>query len=339
MQLKVIAAARVTGKVTAPTGPQSMAMVSLRPADADATGGGVETASATTAPDGTFTFLGVPAGQYVARVSHTPRPPAPAGVPDNPMMQFIGRGLGGGGEALHAQATVSVTGADVDGVVLALAEGLKISGKLQFDGTAPAPTGQQLQALAVSVNPVTSSSTYFINRQVRPGPDATFKTQGYPAGKYDIVPTGRGAGAWVLRSVTAGGRNVTDDAIELRDADINDVVITYTDKISQITGTVRVSSGTLPAVTVVALPANMRTTPSRAANARAIRTVVVPKTGTFVVGNITPGDYLVAALEDADVPENQDAAFVDAVARVATRVSVAEGERPSVDLSIVRVRR
>jgi hypothetical protein len=74
-------------------------------------------------------------------------------------------------------------------------------------------------------------------------------------------------------------------------------------------------------------------------NARLMRTALVQKNGTFVVGNVPAGDFLVAALEDADVPENQDAAFVQAVARVATRVQIAEGDRPAVDLQIVRVRR
>jgi hypothetical protein len=54
---------------------------------------------------------------------------------------------------------------------------------------------------------------------------------------------------------------------------------------------------------------------------------------------VQAGDYIIAALDDADIPDNQDTAFFEALARLGTRVSLKEGDRPSVDLSIVKVRR
>ena len=341
LQLKVIPAARVSGTVTGPSGPASSATVRLLPADVDDTGlgGGFEAASATTAADGTFTFFGVAAGQYVARVMQQPRPPMPAGMADSPIMQLaLGRGGGPGTAPLHARAGVTVTGADVAGVSLALGEGIKVAGRLVFDGTAAPPTAQQLQTMSLTMTAVGGNQGAFAS-PVRPGADLRFQTPGQPAGKYSFVPAARGGGGWVLRSATAGGRDVLNEPIELRDADVNDVVITYTDKISQITGTVHSPSAVLPNTTVVMIPADTRTWIARGMNVRLMRTVLVQKTGAFVIGNVPTGEFLVAALDDADVPENQDAAFVEAVARVATRVQIAEGDRPALDLQVVRVRR
>jgi hypothetical protein len=45
-----------------------------------------------------------------------------------------------------------------------------------------------------------------------------------------------------------------------------------------------------------------------------------------------PGDYLVVAIDDADVADNQDSAFFDALARGATRITVGDAEKKSQDL-------
>jgi len=169
-------------------------------------------------------------------------------------------------------------------------------------------------------------------------PDATFKTPNYPAGKYLVnagSPTSQG---WIVRSVVADGRDVTNDPLELRDADISNVVITYTDKIAQVSGTVHVAQGAAmgSGSTVFLFPADYR---ARIANAdgRRFRNAVVSKTGTYTFVGLSAGDYLVAALDGDEIPDNRDTPFFDALARVATRVSIAEGERKTQELQFVKV--
>jgi hypothetical protein len=349
LQLKIVQTVKVSGTLTGPSGPVGSTSVRLLSAEVDELGGGAgaETATTVTAADGTFTFLGVPAGQYVARVAKPPRPAMPAGMADNPAMAFAfgmasgaaGGAAGAGAEpTLYAQASVGVSASDVPGVSLMLAEGAKVSGRIAFDGNSP-PTPQQLQAMFVTLTPVAG------NNGAAPAPgrvaqDAQFKTQGYPAGRYYVAPGGWGGGAWTLRSVVSGGRDVLNEPFELRDADVTDVVVTFTDKPSQITGAVHApGGGTTPASTVIMFPADYRTWIARGMSSRLTRTSVVPKAGTFTLGTVPPGEYLLAALEDADVPGNQDAAFFEALARVATRVAVREGEKPSQTLEIVKVKK
>jgi hypothetical protein len=52
-----------------------------------------------------------------------------------------------------------------------------------------------------------------------------------------------------------------------------------------------------------------------------------------------PGDYLIVAVDDADVSDNQDTAFFDALARGATRITLGDAEKRSQDLVLVKVKR
>ena len=89
--------------------------------------------------DGSFTFLGVPPGQYVARATVPARTSIPAEMAGNAVMQMALGRMGGGPVATYAQAPVSVAGEDVTGLALRLVEGARVSGKLAFDGSAPPP--------------------------------------------------------------------------------------------------------------------------------------------------------------------------------------------------------
>jgi hypothetical protein len=57
------------------------------------------------------------------------------------------------------------------------------------------------------------------------------------------------------------------------------------------------------------------------------------------VSGLVPGNYFVVAIDDADVSDNQDAAFFDALARVATRITVGDAEKKTQDLALVKVKR
>jgi hypothetical protein len=60
--------------------------------------------------------------------------------------------------------------------------------------------------------------------------------------------------------------------------------------------------------------------------------------GAFEFGSLPPGDYLVAAIDAATPVELQDPKDIAALARVATRISVADGEQKNVSLIVARLR-
>ncbi len=83
-----------------------------------------------------------------------------------------------------------------------------------------------------------------------------FQTKGYDAGKY-FLNVG-GVGTWFLKSATIGGRDVLDTPLEIRDSDVAGVVVTFVDKVAQVTGTVQSPGETdLSETSVVLFPGRL----------------------------------------------------------------------------------
>jgi hypothetical protein len=155
-----------------------------------------------------------------------------------------------------------------------------------------------------------------------------------------LINAGSAGQGWIVRSIVADGRDATNEPIELHDADITNVVITYTDKVAQVSGSVHAAQGAAFASgsTVFMFPADYR---ARIANAdgRRFRNAAVSRTGAYAFAALAPGEYLVAALDVDDVPENRDTPFFDALSRVATHVTIGDGEKKTQDLQFVKVAR
>jgi hypothetical protein len=306
---------------------------------------GVETATTTSAQDGTFQLMGVPSGQYTLSVLKAASPPMPAALANSPLMQLAGAtsgmSLAGQPVALYAQTPLSIGSTDLEGVTLALAEGTKVSGRIEFSGATPAPQAAQLRNMSVTLTPAdgrTLPSSQNFSTADRVDQDAQFKTFGYPPGKYLVsVTNGPAANRWLLKSVTAGGRDVIDEGIDLKDSDVGDVVITYTDKIGSLTGNVRTPAGALSATaTAIAFPADYQTWIANGMNAQRSRTAVATKKGVFTMTGLPAGEYLLVAFDDTDLGDPRDPAFVEAVARVATRVTLGDADTKAQDLSTVK---
>ena len=62
------------------------------------------------------------------------------------------------------------------------------------------------------------------------------------------------------------------------------------------------------------------------------------RSGTFTLSGLRPGDYLIAAVDDAEAGDLTDTVFVAAVAKVATRLTLVAGDNKQ-DLQVVKVSR
>jgi len=339
LQLRLAPTSRVSGVVTAPIGPIGSVTVRLMPASSDDGDLGIDTATAVTRVDGSFTFLGVPPGQFIAKVIKNPRPAVPPELASNPMV-LMALGGAGGPDALFGELPITVTGADVDGLTIPLAPGAKLSGRIVFDGASPPPQPQQMRSIMVTLQASSLTGGFSPYAGARP-PDANgqFTTAPYPPGRY-LVNTLTTIGNWTLRSIVAGGRDVTAEPIDLRENDITDAVVMYTDRSAQLSGNVRVPGGAAPApgATVFLFPADFR---AKIANAdgRRFRNASVTKTGAYTFNNVPAGEYVVAVLDGDDVPENRDAALFEALSRAGTHLTIIEGEKKTQDLVPVKVGR
>jgi hypothetical protein len=159
-----------------------------------------------------------------------------------------------------------------------------------------------------------------------------FRTQGYVPGRY--YPSVPNVPGWYLKSVTARGRDIMRSPLVIDDERIDDVLVTYTQQESSIQGRVTTSGGTIdPDATILIFPLEYEAM-AAGVNLPLVRlSRPTPQTGVFSLPNILPGGYFIAAVPDADLPNWRDLVALRALSQIATRVTVAAGERKVVNLT------
>ena len=132
-------------------------------------------------------------------------------------------------------------------------------------------------------------------------------------------------GGWMLKSVVIDGADVTDVAFDIAKS-TDDAVITFTDKVSELSGQIQNGAGA-PASGYALLifsadkrfwlPQSRRTVATR------------PETnGQYLIRNLPAGDYLMIALTDVEPSQWNDPAFLaQMAAQSPVKITLAEGEK------------
>ena len=320
---------RVSGTVTGPDGPVASFGLRLLPAGLDdvADEASLFVADTATASDGTFTFAGVHAGQYVIRGGTY------VGQVDSPA----------GGKVLSRDPTLwistplSVGDANVTGISVAAHAGVRVTGRVEFDGSSPKPSPKDLRTLPVRVEPIDGRPAtvgVMTGAQIDPTTGA-FYTAGLVAGRYFIRASGS-VGPWTLKSAVVNGRDVADVPLTVDANDIDGLVLTLTDHPSGLRGQVRSSQGAPDAdATVIVFPADPSGWRDAGASPRRLRSVRASRTGSYSIGSLPPGDYDVIAVNDAAAARWQDPALLQQLARSAAHVTILDGQQASFDLTTV----
>jgi carboxypeptidase family protein len=323
IKIRLVPLRRLAGTFSGlPSPAQGNPQVRLVLPDPDA--GDFEIMSATDTSNGRFSFIAVPAGQYLLRAYLTPRMLG-GGGPGTP----AGRGGRGTGppplpiEPLFwASMPVSVGAEDTGNVTLEMRPGARMAGRVEFDGSNPPPEQGQLTRIVV----MPSSETVIGGLQSHVvDADGTFKTVSLAPGKYRLrVPS---VGAWEPKSARVDGRDLLDEAIDLGTSDITDIVITFSDRpLGTITGTVRTAQGAAdPSALVAIFPADPRLRTDFSGNARRMRLARTTAAGQYAIPGLPPGQYLVVAGGDELFDTWLEPSALEALARRATRVDIGEG--------------
>jgi hypothetical protein len=343
VQLRLLPSVRVSGMLMSQEGLAASVGVRLTPNNDASSDSILDATVTTTDATGRFTFLGVTPGQYLARAYRQPRNQSET-IADN--VQIIGgtvvtsSTVTFGGAAprapiYFAEQMVNVGDTDVDGVMLTLRQGAEVSGTIVFDGAAAKPTPQRLAQLQVSLTSID------IRLVTNPGfqrveSDGTFKTTGYPPGRYRLSLGSPGA-PWVITSITAGGADVLRTPLDLGATPITDVVVTFGDRPSEVNGTVQGDPKLVEGAQVVAFPAEYQEWIAKGAPPAQQVTTFADKKGSYRLRSILPGDYLVAAF-DAPIALEADATLLSSLARTATRVTVTPGDVRTIALQLGRLR-
>jgi hypothetical protein len=159
-----------------------------------------------------------------------------------------------------------------------------------------------------------------------------FTTQGLPPGRYlvqfpNIFSNNPG---WYFESAMMNKQDATIAPIELTGDNASGVVITFSDRKSDLSGTAKDASGK-PAALILAFPADVEAWIRGGFSTYSSRTERATQSGAYSIATIRPGDYLVVALAE-EIANWRDAAVVRRLAAVATKVTIARGENRTQDL-------
>jgi hypothetical protein len=305
--MQLVRIARISGIVNNPDGtPVTSGTVNLMP---DSGGGRNQIGmnfGGRIQWDGSFTIGNVAPGRYILR----------ARGDDSEVPQF-------------AAQPISVNGDDLPDVTVVLSAGATITGTISFlPGGSPAPDYTSFRITA----PSTEQSEFGPQPNARVDKDGKFSLSGVSAGAHLIRPS-NGSRTWILKSVTAGNRDITDTPFQVRSGEtLSDVTVVFTDKQSEINGTLTTENGTpVPEFTVLAFPSD----PSLwRPQSRHIATARPDQTGKYRIRGLPPGEYYLATVDPSQQGEWFEPAYLDEHRAGAARVTLSEGDVKTKDFTV-----
>jgi hypothetical protein len=354
LQVRPVRGVRVAGSVMGPEGPVATTAVRLVPAVNDDALEPLDVAATITDATGAFTFPAVPAGSYVLRVVRVPRPPVdvdqmhrisvvpsgamtisgpPAAPPSGPPP--IPRDA-----TLVAHMPLGVGDRDITDLIVPLAAGPRVSGRIEFEGTIERPTVPSITGMRITLDPVDGSPPAdgtLATQTGRPEENGEFRTYGVPPGRYVIRVSPLPAG-WFLKNALYQNRDIADMPLDLETKDVTGVVITFTDRPSSLSGSVRGAEGPDPTAIVLVYPVDSATWSSSGALSRRLRTARAASDGSYSVQGLPAGEYHLVAVKEDQVGEWQDPALLRALSSLATTVRLGDGERKTQNLTAATIR-
>jgi protocatechuate 3,4-dioxygenase beta subunit len=264
---------------------------------------------ATVAPDGKFSSNGVAPGEYSLEVRLQAR--------------------GGGTSSEFASVPIDVGTADIDNLRVVTGRGARVTGRVVFEGTSSRSGGP--------------TPPRVFPQPANPGP--TISLAGDAAANGTLDDTGNfelggvsgrvyftlGIPAWVVKSVTLSGDDITDQPVDLTGREsVSDLVITMTDKLTDISGVVTDARGQQLTDYVVVIQAADEKDPAIAS--RWVRITRPNNDGRFQIRGARPGRYVAAAVESLEQGRQFAPEFQQRLRQGAKEFSVREGEAVTVDL-------
>jgi carboxypeptidase family protein len=266
--------------------------------------------------DGAFRFDNLPPGEYV--------------------LQSLGPGRGNESEPDFQTMFITMDGRNISGVSVQGVQGSTVSGRVTFEGLS---AGAKPPAVQLAAWPTDFDRSPMLQADIartRVGDDGRFALGSVQGPRR--LRIFQGPSEWSLKAVRVNGFDVTDDVLSFgtRLESLADVEVVLTNHGPTISGTAADAQGH-PAVdySVVAFS----TDPQRWYQRSRFMNFARPTNdGTFTVSGLAPGMYYVAAVDSLQGAEGwgewQDPEFLRAISASATRVTLTEGQAPSLALRV-----
>jgi hypothetical protein len=329
-----VRAASISGRLTDDNGPVPYMGLHLLPGTVADEASILEAATTSTDAQGAFTFPVVPAGQYTLvawRIGGVPtgNRAQPIAAPAR-LSEQVGA---------WAMQAISVGEQPVEGLAVSMRPPVRVNGRVEFIGSSERPPAERLRRGFIVTIPrvrtIFRSPGPTRGSPIDPGAGGAFTVSGLgPPGRF-FVGAPNFPPPWTLQSMTLAGRDVTDAAFVLEDEDRTDLVITYTDRPASLGGTVQTSGAPDAEVSVMLFPANRDRWADARRAGRTFRIERPSTAGAFDFAAVPPGDYLVAAIADAEAGDWPGARFLERVAAAATAVRITAAQESSVTLTVM----
>jgi protocatechuate 3,4-dioxygenase beta subunit len=345
VNVRMVPTFQVSGTLTGPEGPAPWHGVHLVPADTGDTPL-VDVSTAVTDADGAFTFYGVPPGQYIARVIRVPWPSGlemgiAGGTGAIPYVTMFGRGPSAGPPSaptealLHASQPVVVEDRHIRNLSLTLTEGLRVRGRVIVDSTAAAPAADAWRTANISLVAAGGREDNALMPYPLTG-EGPFTTSNMWPGKYLLrITPPRGL---TVASASYQGRDLSVTAFDLT-SDIENVVITLTNRVRTVKGTVQVESGAQQSDAVVLMfPTDQEAWLDYGRVNRRVASTRAAEDGTFRLVAPSDGEYYIVAIPDAESDDWQNPETLARLGGMADRFRMQGADVPSLSLRMRRIR-
>ena len=235
--------------------------------------------------------------------------------------------------SLWVEMPVAVGNKDLEGLAISLRPGVKMTGTVQFNGSAERPTPPQMQSISLVLEPA-DPKPGVPNGSGRVEQNGTFSTVGMVPGRYFVRMRGAFPG-WTFQSAMVGGRDASIVPVDIDANDLNGVVISFTDKPGELSGQVS-GDGQLEGATVIVFPADQTAWTGYGTTSRRLLATRADKQGKFTMQAPPAGDYIAVAMPDKMANDWQNPKFLQAVSSQGERVHVSDGSKAALTLKVIR---
>lgn len=264
--------------------------------------------------DGTFTFTGVTPGRYFVTARATT-----AGASNN----------AGSNATLYAKATIEVTGLPIKNVNLTLREGVTVSGTVAFESQSGTTAAGNVRVALVPIVPPGDISLSVPG--VATSANGVFSFTGVTPGRYRMTAS-TSVPVWAMKSAQAGMQDLTDDGIEIGESELANIRVTMTDQVSEVSGVLQDATGRpAPDYYVILFPTDPK---FWFQNSRRIKTARPGNDGKYILRDLPPGDYRIAAVTDVETNEWFEPSFLQQLVAASATLTVTDGEKKSFPLKL-----